>query len=80
MKTIKIAVIADYRGFREFIRDIETYEDKKLPYAIKFIHIDDEQKCRGMEFSTYIIHRSGHLLKNLQDIEARIKTRIVEIR
>lgn len=80
MKTIRVAVKADFRGFKQFTNDSETYDNPELPYLLKFIHIDDEYKCRGNWFNTYVVHWSARELKDYHQIIERVKTRIIEIK
>lgn len=80
MKEIRIAVIAEIRGFKEFVNDADTYEDPELPIRVKFIRIYDEQQCRGNFFHTYILHYTGRKIEGFQKIIDRVKSRIIEIK
>lgn len=79
MKEIRIAVIADKRGFSDFTNQFDNFLEIEMPYTLKFILIDDEIKTKGAHFNSYISHFSGVRLDSYSQILKRVKSRIMAI-
>lgn len=78
-KEIKIAVVATYKGWKQFLNDNSTEDIDRLPHLITFIHIDSEEKCRGTEFNSYILNWSYRELKDRHAIVDRVVSRCVPV-